>query len=301
MRAIAEAEKRTPPPASGGGLGWGLRGRRIGLLGGSFNPAHGGHLHISRLALQHLGLDEVWWLVSPQNPLKPPAGMAPFAERLAQARAAAAAERTRIARELHDVVGHSVTVMMVQAGAARMLVETDPAAARERLLAVEESGREALAEARRMLTMLRDGDEAEALGPQPSVSDLDRLVAEARSAGCDVGLTVEGEPALLPPGEALAAYRIVQEALTNARKHAAGARVDVRLRYLPSALELAVENDGVDGDGANAWTGAAGHGVIGMRERVHLYGGRLDVGPRPDGGFAVRARLPIESAEGAPL
>ena len=150
-------------------------------------------------------------------------------------------------------------------------------------------------EARRMLTMLRDSGEAEALGPQPGLSDLDRLVAEARSTGCDIGLTVEGEPVVLPPGEALAAYRIIPEALTNARKHAAGCRVDVRLRYLSGALELAVENEGADS--ANGRVGEDGHGVIGMRERVNLYGGRLDVGPRPDGGFAVRARLPIEGGK----
>jgi signal transduction histidine kinase len=209
------------------------------------------------------------------------------------ARAAVADERTRIARELHDVVGHSVTVMMVQAGAARMLVESDPAGARERLLAVEESGREALAEMRRLLEVLRDDEEPGSLGPQPGVEDLDRLVADARAAGLRVELAVEGEPVALPPGEALAAYRIVQEALTNARKHAGGGRVDVRVRYTPGTLELAVENEG-DEPVADGWD-AGGHGVIGMRERVGLYGGELDVGPRPDGGFAVRARLPIEA------
>jgi signal transduction histidine kinase len=213
-------------------------------------------------------------------------------ERDAEARAAVAQERTRIARELHDVVGHSVTVMMVQAGAARMLVESDPSGARERLLAVEESGREALAEARRILTVLRDDRDGDSLGPQPGVEDLGRLVSEARAAGFDVAFTVEGEPEELPPGEALAAYRIIQEALTNARKHAAGARVDVRVRYLPGAVELAVVNE--DGESDARARDGDGHGVIGMRERVNLYGGELDVGPRPDGGFAVRARLPIE-------
>jgi len=209
------------------------------------------------------------------------------------ARAAVADERTRIARELHDVVGHSVTVMMVQAGAARMLVEADPTGARERLLAVEESGREALAEMRRMLEVLRDDEEPGLLGPQPGVEDLERLVADSRATGLHVELAVEGEPVALPPGEALAAYRIVQEALTNARKHAGGGRVDVRVRYAPGTLELAVENDG-DTPVEDGWD-AGGHGVIGMRERVGLYGGELDVGPRPEGGFAVRARLPIEA------
>ena len=213
-------------------------------------------------------------------------------EREAEARAAVAEERTRIARELHDVVGHSVTVMTVQAGAARMLVGTDPAAARDRLLAVESSGREALAEMRRMLEVLRDADDADSLGPQPDVADVGRLVADARAAGSDVELAVEGEPVALPPGEALAAYRIVQEALTNARKHASGSRVDVHVRYTPDALELAVENE-ADGLVRATWDDGSGHGVIGMRERVSLYGGELDVGPRPEGGFKVRARLPI--------
>jgi signal transduction histidine kinase len=209
-----------------------------------------------------------------------------------EARAAVAEERTRIARELHDVVGHAVTVMTVQAGAARMLVDSDPVGARERILAVEESGREALAEMRRLLEVLRDDDGPGSLGPQPGVADLDGLVAEARAAGLDVELAVEGEPVALPAGEALAAYRIVQEALTNARKHAAESHVEVRVRYSPGAVELAVENGAADVVPGRA--GDGGHGLIGMRERVGLYGGELDVGPRPEGGFAVRARLPIE-------
>jgi signal transduction histidine kinase len=183
---------------------------------------------------------------------------------------------------------------LVQAGAARMLVDGDPGAARERLLAVEESGREALTEMRRLLEVLRDDEADDGLGPQPGVGDLDQLVSDARAAGFDVGLSVEGEPVALPPGEALAAYRIVHEALTNARKHAGAARVDVRVRYVPGALELAVENE-ADGPVAERWD-AGGHGVVGMRERVSLYGGSLDVGPRPEGGFSVRARLPIGTA-----
>src|SRR5262245_37832641 len=156
--------------------------------------------------------------------------------READARAAVSEERTRIARELHDVVGHAVTVMMVQSGAARMQVESDPAAARERLLAVEESGREALSEMRRMLEVLRDDGGADSLGPQPGVDDIDELVSDARAAGFEVDIAVEGDPVSLPAGEALAAYRIVQEALTNVRKHASGRRVDIRVRHLPGAL-----------------------------------------------------------------
>jgi signal transduction histidine kinase len=214
-------------------------------------------------------------------------------ERQQEARAAVAEERTRIARELHDVVGHSVTVMTIQAGAARMLVENDPGAAKARLLAVEESGREALAEMRRMLEVLRDGDAPEELDPQPGVDDLDQLVADTRAAGLDVELAVEGKPMPLSPGAGLAAYRIVQEALTNVRKHAAGARTRVRLRYATGALEVAVENDAASQPSSEA-DGDGGHGVIGMRERVALYGGELEVGPSADGGFAVHARLPLE-------
>jgi signal transduction histidine kinase len=214
-------------------------------------------------------------------------------ERDSEARAAVAEERTRIARELHDVVGHSVTVMMVQAGAARMLVDSDPSSARGRLLAVEESGREALDEMRRMLEVLRDTGDGDALGPQPGVEDVEQLVSDARAAGIDVDLAIEGEPVALPPGEALAAYRIVQEALTNVHKHARGTHVDVRVRYVPGALELAVENE-PDDLGSPGSDGAGGHGLIGMRERVNLYRGELHVGPRAEGGFAVRARLPIK-------
>jgi signal transduction histidine kinase len=213
--------------------------------------------------------------------------------REAETRAALAEERTHIARELHDVVGHSVTLMTVQAGAARMIIESNPRAARERLLAVEHAGREALAEMRRLLGVLRAPGGSDSLGPQPGVDDLEQLVSGARSVGLDIQLAVEGEPLTLPAGEALAAYRIVQEALTNVSKHAADPRVAVRVRYVPGAVELTIENDGDRSVGPD-WETSGGHGVIGMRERVDLYGGHLDVGPRPQGGFVVRARLPIE-------
>ena len=213
------------------------------------------------------------------------------AERLERAHAeAVAGERATIARELHDVIAHSVSVMTVQAGAARLVLEEDPSRARESLLAVEETGRQALAEMRRLLGILR-GDEHEArLAPQPGVSELDALVEKVRAAGLPVDVIVEGEPHVLPPGTDLAAYRVVQEALTNALKHAGAARAQVSIRYGKTALELAVTNDG-----HAAPNGRVGHGLIGMRERVALYGGEFHAGPRPAGGYVVRATLPIDT------
>jgi len=207
-------------------------------------------------------------------------------------RAAVAEERRRIARDLHDVVAHSVSVMTVQAGAARLLLDEEPKRAREPLLAVEETGRQALGEMRRLLGILRRAEGKAALAPQPGLARLDDLVAQARAGGLPVELTVEGERAALPPGVDLAAYRIVQEALTNARKHGGPARAHVALRYGREALELEVTNDG----GASANDGSGGHGLVGMRERVALYGGELEAGPRASGGYAVRARLPVEAA-----
>ena len=214
------------------------------------------------------------------------------AGRLARAHEAAVAdERARIARELHDVIAHSVSVMTVQAGAARLLLDEDPERARGPLLAVEETGRQALAEMRRMLGILRGDDEAATLAPQPGIAEIDALVEQVRAAGLPVDLVVEGAPQTLPPGVDLAAYRVVQEALTNALKHAGAARAEVRVRYGSVTVELAVTNDG-----HAATNGRAGHGLVGMRERVALYGGRLEAGPRAGGGYAVRATLPIDAA-----
>jgi signal transduction histidine kinase len=205
---------------------------------------------------------------------------------------AVAHERATIARELHDVIAHSVSVMTVQAGAARLLLDEDLPRARESLVAVEETGRQALGEMRRLLGILR-GDEHEArLAPQPGIADLDALVEQVRGAGLPVEVVVEGEPKALPPGIDLAAYRVVQEGLTNALKHAGAARAHVSIRYRADALELAVTNNGTapaDGRGN-------GHGLIGMRERVALYGGEFEAGPRPGGGYAVRASLPLDTA-----
>ena len=214
-------------------------------------------------------------------------------EREAQALAAVAAERARIARELHDVIAHSVSVMTVQAGAARLLLAQDPERAREPILAVEETGREALAETRRLLGILRsDMSEAE-LEPQPGMASLETLVARTRLAGLPVELTVEGEGVKLAPGLDLAAYRVVQEALTNALKYAGPAHAWVTVRYLRDALELEISNDGRSPERQN---GSGGHGLAGMRERVSLYGGSVEAGPHPVRGFVVRARLPLEGA-----
>ncbi|HEY3205727.1 MAG TPA: sensor histidine kinase [Gaiellaceae bacterium] len=212
-------------------------------------------------------------------------------DREERARVAIEEERARIARELHDVVGHAVGVMTVQAGAARLLVDRDPERAWQSMLAVEEAGRQALAEMRRMLAVLRADGKPNEFGPQPGLADLEQLVMQVRDAGLPVEITVEGEPSRLPPGLDLAAYRIVQEALTNVRKHAGDARTLVHLRYERDGLDLAVENEGaLLRGGAES---ESGHGLIGMRERAGLYGGELTAGPRPEGGFAVRVHLPV--------
>ncbi len=210
-------------------------------------------------------------------------------ERVANARVAAAEERARIARELHDVLSHSVSVMVVQAGAERMALGSDRAATGETLESIERTGRQALIEMRRLLGMLRVGGEPPAHTPQPTLRELDELVAQVREAGLPVELQVEGEPAALPPGVAVSAYRIVQEALTNVLKHAGPAQVRVVVRYAVRELELEIADDGR----GSATAGEAGHGLVGMRERVALYGGDFDAGARNGGGFVVRARLPL--------
>ena len=203
---------------------------------------------------------------------------------------AVASERATIARELHDVIAHSVSVMTVQAGAARLLLEEDVTQARQSLLAVEETGRQALGEMRRLLGILRGDDDNRQLAPQPGISDIDALIEQVRGAGLPVDVIVEGETKPLPPGVDLAAYRVVQEALTNTLKHAGAARAEVSIRYRPTALELAVTNDGFA-----QRNGRGGHGLVGMRERIALYGGEFDAGPRSGGGYAVRAALPLDT------
>jgi signal transduction histidine kinase len=213
-------------------------------------------------------------------------------ERDLAAREAVVEERARIARELHDAIAHDVSMMVVQAGAERRVVEGGGGAGSsgEVLGTIEQIGRGALTEMRRLVGMLRS-DDGDPLAPHPGLGDLPRLVAQVREAGLPVELVVEGEPRDLPVGIELSAYRIVQEALTNAVKHAGDARASVRVRYEPDSLELEIVDDG-GGSSEGAAAPGGGHGLVGMRERVALYGGRLDADRRPGGGFAVRVLLP---------
>lgn len=203
-----------------------------------------------------------------------------------------AEERTRIARELHDVIAHNVSLMVLQAGAARQVLDADPERVREPLLTIEATGRQAIGEMRRLLGILRADQEDPAAPPQPGLARLDELVAESRAADVAVDVEVSGRQRPLPAGVDLAAYRIVQEALTNVRKHAGtGAAAHVAVHFGESDIALEVTDDG---SGASARrNGHAGHGLVGMRERAALYGGALKAGPRPDGGFRVAARLPV--------
>jgi signal transduction histidine kinase len=213
-------------------------------------------------------------------------------EREERAREAVAEERARLARELHDVVGHSVSVMTVQASAVRRLLLPEQEKEREALEVVEQTGRQALAEMRRLVGVLRRPEEAPTLAPQPSLEHLDKLLAHVRDSGLPVDLRVEGEPARLSAGVDLTAYRLVQEGLTNALKHARANRAEVVVRYRDGEIELEVADNGTGGgDGSGG-----GHGLVGMRERVAVYGGQLEAAPRPEGGFRLRARLPLEAA-----
>jgi len=221
-------------------------------------------------------------------------------ERDAQAQIAAAAERARIARELHDVVAHNVSVMVVQADGASYALAAEPERARQALGTIAATGRQALAEMRRLLGVLRSGDERAELAPLPGVDQLRDLLDQTRAAGRAVSLTLEGTPLPLPDGVGLAAYRVVQESLTNTRKHGGiGASVAVSIRYLADELVLQVTDDG---RGAAAADDGGGHGLTGMRERVGIYGGSVLAGPREAGGYQVTARLPLRpAAEGGSM
>ena len=225
------------------------------------------------------------------------AALSVHARRLADQQAAwvqqaVSAERARIARELHDVVAHCVSVMVIQAGAAEDLLDRDPEGARQPLRAVQHTGQQAVAELGHMLGLLRGAARPDALLPQPGLAQVPELVASVRDAGVPVEYVVEGVPRDLPPGVDVALYRLVQEALTNVLKHARGARASVVLRFTDAAVELAVHDDGRPA----AARAALGHGLIGMRERVALYGGTFEAGPRADGGFAVDAVIPLGPA-----
>lgn len=202
--------------------------------------------------------------------------------------AAIVEERTRIAREMHDLIAHSVSVMVVQAGAAEQVVDEDPDHVRTALRTIRTTGNGALSEMRRVVAILRDSEDPDDISPQPGAASLASLVDEACVGGLHASLDIEGDPRTLPAGLDLAVYRIVQEALTNVRRHAAATRASVRLRYADESVELEVRDDGT---GAPAgFSAAGGHGLIGMRERAALYGGRLETASTD--GFTVRAILP---------
>jgi signal transduction histidine kinase len=208
-----------------------------------------------------------------------------------QAEQAVAAERARIARELHDIVAHHLSVVVLQAAGARASGQASDGT----LEKIERSGRQALTEMRRLLGMLREQDEEPALAPQPGLGELPALAESVRAAGLPVRLVVDGDGAVLPPAVDVSAYRIVQEALTNVLKHAGSAHAEVNIGYVDDSVTIEVTDDGPGLEPADplwAVTTQSGRGLTGMRERVALFGGDLRAGPRPDGGFTIRARLP---------
>ena len=220
-------------------------------------------------------------------------------EREAGATRAMAEERRRIAREMHDVVAHSVSMMVIQAGGARRILDRDPERAQAAGALIEKTGREALREMRTLLGLLHAEDEHAEYAPQPSLRDIGALVERVRVAGLPVELTVEGARRELPAGIDLAAYRVVQEALTNVVKHGGGAETEVRVRYQADAVEVTVADRG--GGTITTRLDGSGHGLAGMRERVRVYGGELHAGRRRGGGFEVRALLPVQSEDEAAL
>jgi signal transduction histidine kinase len=230
-------------------------------------------------------------------------------EREAEAERAVADERRRIAREMHDVVAHSVSMMVVQAGGARRILDRDPARAIAAADLIERTGREALVEMRALLGVLHAEEHPE-YAPQPTLRELEALVERVRGAGVAVEMTVEGERRELPAGLDLAAYRVVQEALTNVVKHAGGAPAEVSVHYLADAVEVRIADRGEAKPvtsrqarqvSAASRLGGGGHGLVGMRERVRVYGGELHAGRRRGGGFEVHVRLPFETAGDAAL
>jgi signal transduction histidine kinase len=216
-------------------------------------------------------------------------------QQAAESRRAVAEERTRIARELHDVVAHSMSVMVVQAGAARSVLARNPEQATSALEAIETTGRESLDEMRRVLGVLRGDDETAELAPAPGLGDFDRLLQHYQGAGLPVELEVQGDARRLAPGLEMNTYRIVQESLTNSLKHAGPASATVQLRYLDAVLEVSITDDG-RGAAADVHLAGGGQGIIGMRERVEAYGGTLTAGPRAGGGYTVVAQFPLETS-----
>jgi signal transduction histidine kinase len=218
----------------------------------------------------------------------------------ARAREAVADERARMARELHDIVGHSLNVVVIQAAGARRVFDARPEVARDALASIESTGREALSEMERMLGVLRAADAHDgAPGPQPGLGQVDSLAAHVSEAGIPVQIIVEGDRRDVPASVDLSAYRIVQESLTNCLKHSGASRATVTVRYRPEDLEVEVVDNGKGSSGKRAHAGRGGRGQLGMRERVVLFGGEISMGPRPStGGYAVRARLPFKSTPG---
>ena len=260
------------------------------------NWGHGGQV------IPHLAVVAIAWLVG-DNLRTRRAYLAQLEERAArlerereqQATRATLEERARIARELHDVIAHNVSVMVVQASAGEDVFDSDPGRAREALAAVAATGRDALGELRRLLGVIRLGDqEALSYAPQPGIGGLGGLVDQVRDTGLAVELSVDGEARELPEATSLCVYRIVQEALTNSLKHAAATRAWVSLRYDPDELTVLVSDDGRGVTDAAVNRGAGGHGLIGMRERVALFGGEMQAGPSAKGGYCVTARLPVQ-------
>ncbi|CAN5590813.1 histidine kinase [soil metagenome] len=214
-------------------------------------------------------------------------------------RAAVTQERDRIARELHDIIAHSVSVMTIQAGAVEEVLDRDPHKARQAAASIRRTGRQAQLDLRRLLGLLREQDGGvQPLTPQPGLADLEHLLDSVRRSGVDVRLTVDGTPRTLPAAVDLSAFRVVQEALTNTLKHARASAASVGVRYGTDAVDIEVIDDGVPGAGGNGGPGAGGHGLAGMRERVALYGGELDFGHAPAGGFRVHALLPVDGESG---
>jgi signal transduction histidine kinase len=197
---------------------------------------------------------------------------------------------------MHDVVAHAVSSMVVQAGAAEQLVDEDPTQVRTSLAAIRRTGSDALAEMRRMVVVLRDADGTEGLSPQPGLAALATLVESTNQGDLAVSLEVQGRELVLPAGLDLAVFRIVQEALTNARRHAGATRVDVTLRYLEDMVVAEVRDDGVGCAALTSAGASGGHGLVGMRERASLYGGRVEVGAADGSGFTVRAVLPVATS-----
>jgi signal transduction histidine kinase len=247
-------------------------GEYFGAFSAVIGPAIAGRV-IRHVRLQAERLRELTWRLD--------------RERERSAHAAVGEERARIARELHDVVAHGLSVIAIQADAAEAALASDPARAARPLTTIRGSAREALGEMRRLLGVLREDDDAGALQPQPGLAQLPALLDSARAAGLAIHLTERGEPRELHGSLDLSAYRIVQEALTNVRRHAPGAAADLLLDWGADRLAITVGNGGT----VRAQDGT-GHGLVGMRERARIHGGELHAGPAPDGGFEVRAVLP---------